>query len=56
MPRRARRLGVGPLPGHLGVALRIVAVTECIVDAGPLVMEGQGSGIFSAGTIVLVSS
>jgi hypothetical protein len=32
------------------------AVAEWIVDAGPLVMGGQGSGIFSAGTIVSVSS
>jgi hypothetical protein len=32
------------------------AVAESTVDAGPLVMGGQGSGIFSAGTIVSVSS
>jgi hypothetical protein len=32
------------------------AVAEWTVDAGPLVMGGQGSGIFSAGTIVSVSS
>jgi hypothetical protein len=32
------------------------AVAEWTVDAGKLVMGGQGSGIFSAGTIVSVSS
>jgi hypothetical protein len=31
-------------------------VAEWTVDAGPLVMGGQGSGIFSTGTIVSVSS
>jgi hypothetical protein len=32
------------------------AFAEWTVDAGPLVRGGQGSGIFSAGTIVSVSS
>jgi hypothetical protein len=32
------------------------AVAEWTVDADPLAMGGQGSGIFSAGTIVSVSS
>jgi hypothetical protein len=32
------------------------AVAEWTVDVGPLVMKGQGSEIFSTGTVVSVSS
>jgi hypothetical protein len=42
--------------GQIGFQERILVVAEWTVDTGPLVVGGQGSGIFSVGTIVSASS